>query len=229
MGGTSSSNKKHLNIAAIYRPLYSTAGPQTIAPFLDEFTNWLPGQLVENDNVLILGDFNIHINDQTDEDAGIITDTIEVLGLSQHVEHPTQRLGNTLDLFFTETNGNTQLDSIMEGPFFSDHSAVTLKLQFPRDDIRRSTIMYRSMKNLNPESFANKVNKKTEDSEDLDSLVSSLEAALREILDELAPEITKHVTIRKRTHGLLKKLKLRSMYKGKEERSGESTNKIISG
>ena len=128
---TSSSNKKHLNIIAIYRPLYSTANPQTIASFLDEFTNWLPDQLVENDNVLILGAFNIHINDQTDEDAGIFTDTMEVLGLSQHVEHPTHRLGNTLDLIFTETNGNTQLDSIREGPFFSDHSAVTFKLWFP--------------------------------------------------------------------------------------------------
>ena len=61
---TSSSNKKHLNIIAIYRPLYSTANPQTIAYFIDEFMNWLPDQLVGNDNVLILGDFNIHINDR---------------------------------------------------------------------------------------------------------------------------------------------------------------------
>ena len=115
--------------------------------FIDEFTNWLPDQLVENDNVLILGHFNIHINDQSDEDAGIFTDTMEALGLSQHVEHPTHRLGNTLDSIFTEINGNTQLVLIMEGPFFSDHSAVTFKLQFPRDDIRRSTITYRRMKN----------------------------------------------------------------------------------
>ena len=35
----SSSNKKHLNIIAIYRPPYSTANPQTNASFLDEFTN----------------------------------------------------------------------------------------------------------------------------------------------------------------------------------------------
>ena len=53
-------------------------------------------------------------------------------------------------------------------------------------------------KDENPESFANKVNEKTEDFEDLDSLVSSLEVALRETLDELAPEITKQVTIRKK-------------------------------
>ena len=103
---------------------------------------FIPDQLVENDNVLILGDFNIHINDQTNEDSGIFTDIMEALGLSQHVEHPTHRIGNTLDLIFTETNGNTQLDSIREGPFFPDHSAVTLKLWFPRDDIRRSKIMY---------------------------------------------------------------------------------------
>ena len=73
--------------------------------------------------------------------------------------------------------------------------------------------MYRRMKNLNPELFANKVNKKGEDSEDLESFVSSLEGALRETLDELTPEITKQVTIRKKTtHGSLKKSKLRSMY-----------------
>ena len=83
---------------------------------------------MENDNVLILGNFNIHINDQTDEDANIFSDTMEALWLSQHVEHATHRLGNTLDLIFTETNGNTQLDLIMEEPFFSYHSAVTFKL-----------------------------------------------------------------------------------------------------
>ena len=194
---TSSSNKKHLNVIAIYRPLHSTANQQTIVSFLDEFMNWLPDQLVKNADVLILGDFNIHSNDQTDEDAGTFTDTMEVLGLSQYVGHPMHSLGNTLDLILTGTNGNTQLDAIMEGPFFSDHSAVTFKLQFPRDDIRRSIIKYRRMKNLNLELFANKVNEKTEDSEYLESLVFSLETAPRETLDEPVPKITKQVTIRK--------------------------------
>ena len=64
------------------------------------------------------------------------------------------------------------------------------------------------MKNLNPELFANKVNEKIEDSEDLDSFVSSLEVAVRETLDELEPEITKHVTIRENNPCFTEKIKM---------------------
>ena len=57
----------------------------------------------DHDNkLIILGDFNIHGNDNSDENAIIFMDIIMALGLEQHVYFPTHKAGNTLDLVMTE-------------------------------------------------------------------------------------------------------------------------------
>ena len=56
----------------------------TIAIFIDEFTKWIADQLTSDNNILLLGDFNMHINRiDTDVDIKIFTDTMEALGIQQ--------------------------------------------------------------------------------------------------------------------------------------------------
>ena len=50
------------------------------------------------DNLLILGDFNLHINDLDNPDTGIFLDTVTAMGLNKHVNFATHHLGNILDL-----------------------------------------------------------------------------------------------------------------------------------
>ena len=40
--------------------------------------------VMENKNIIILGDFNMHINNPNDVDANILLDTLEVVGFQQH-------------------------------------------------------------------------------------------------------------------------------------------------
>ena len=54
------------------------------------------------ENAIILGDFNMHIEDPTDNNSKIFVDTMETLGLKQHVVEPTHRKENMLDPIFTE-------------------------------------------------------------------------------------------------------------------------------
>ena len=49
-----------------------------------------------------MGDFNMHINDMSSNDAVIFKDTLTALGLTQHVTTSTHANGNMLDLIFTE-------------------------------------------------------------------------------------------------------------------------------
>ena len=50
----------------IYHPLYSGYNLTTNNMFLDDLTEWLAESLVNDKNIIIMGDFNIHINKRED-------------------------------------------------------------------------------------------------------------------------------------------------------------------
>ena len=54
-------------------------------------------------NLVLLGDFNIHTQDTENPDSITYNDMVEALGLQQHIDKPMHRLGNTLDLIYTES------------------------------------------------------------------------------------------------------------------------------
>ena len=51
--------------------------------------------------MLVLGDFNIHVDVPNDIDAVKFLDLLESLGLKQHVTEATHIFGRTLDLVIT--------------------------------------------------------------------------------------------------------------------------------
>ena len=74
--------KKTIMVITIYHPPYTAKCPCTDAMFLDDFTNWFSERLPDYKNVVITGDFNIHINNQdSDDDALIFVDMITATGL----------------------------------------------------------------------------------------------------------------------------------------------------
>ena len=75
-------------LLAIYHPLYSLVNPVTERMFIDDFTKWICDQLIMSEHgnkLLMLGDSNIHLNDEFDENAGSFMDIIMALGLKQHI------------------------------------------------------------------------------------------------------------------------------------------------
>ena len=79
-------------VLAVYHPPYLDKAPTTNAMFLDEGTDFLAAFLVDHNNIIITGDFNIHVNDTNDPEARIFLDTMEALGLDNHVnlQHTTE-------------------------------------------------------------------------------------------------------------------------------------------
>jgi hypothetical protein len=80
--------------------------------------------------LLILGDFNIHVDVADNLDSIKFLDMLESVGLQQHVKHPTHVGGHTLDLIITR-----QIDRIISvepraDQFLSDHSSTLCFLQW---------------------------------------------------------------------------------------------------
>ena len=109
--------------------------------FIEQFTEWLSDNLATLPNVVITGDFNIHINcKEVDNNAHIFTDTLKALGLQIHNDLPICRLGYTLDLLITEINSQIQIDKCWASPFISDHCTIKASLSISRSDLIKNTL-----------------------------------------------------------------------------------------
>ena len=73
-----------ITILGIYKP---PAGSPV--EFLTELTNWITDVVVQDINLLVVGDFNLHINNEDDENATNLKESMVALGFIQHVTRPT--------------------------------------------------------------------------------------------------------------------------------------------
>ena len=125
-----------LAINAIYRHSYSTKNTVILSTSTEEFSDWVANHLTKHNNIIIGGDFNVHINKASKEDKpGMFLDTMETLGLKQNIHFLTHQLGNTLDMIFTEDGGNIVVLNCTPSPYLSDHSTVDCVLSLPRCNV----------------------------------------------------------------------------------------------
>ena len=107
--------------------------------FLDEIMELLTALIPKYNNLIIMGDFNIHIDDITNLENLIFNDTMEELGLSQQVKTPIQRQGNILDLIYIEDNSQLQYRNCQTCGFISDHAIVTIDMYLHKEKPKPTT------------------------------------------------------------------------------------------
>ena len=110
----------------IYRP--GSSPPSN--SFFDELTNLFETIITMKSDLVIMGDFNIHVDDSSNQYGHRLLDLLDLLGLVQHVDKPTQIRGHTLDLVISRNDmpiSNLSIDP----PFYSDHALVSFSLQLP--------------------------------------------------------------------------------------------------
>ena len=101
---------KVITILAIYHPSLGPAG-NTITRFIDQVGELFQYYLANHKNLVILGDFNIHVHNGSNPDSLVYIDTLAALGLSQHISTPTHKLGGTLDLIYMESLATIELET----------------------------------------------------------------------------------------------------------------------
>ena len=105
----------------------------------------------------------------------------------------THTSGNTLNLIFTEVNG--EIADCIPDSYISDHCNIVCKLILNREDIQRKTTTYRKLTDIDTEEMA-KCIKATPGSEgNLDERVKDFNNALTSSLNAVAPFQTKQITI----------------------------------
>ena len=77
--------------------------------------------LPDNPNNIFVGD--LHVSDDQDMDSAIFNDSIDAMGLYQHVQFQTHRSGNILDLLLSDITQSTGLLTVAV-----DHISLTTEL-----------------------------------------------------------------------------------------------------
>ena len=124
-------------------------------------------------NVIILGDFNLHVNDHNDDHAMSFIKTTQALALEQHVKFPTHTSGNMLDLVFTELFNGLKIQQCTQDDYILDHCIVKCNLTIKRPDITRKVLSYCKLKDINIQHMVNSINLDYDDY--LDGLVEQFD------------------------------------------------------
>ena len=111
-------NHFSFSLIGVYHPPPSATNKTTNQQFIDKLAEILMPIATEQRNVVILGDFNIHVNDQDDLDNILLQDWLEASGLINHVTFPTHISGNTLDLVLTKQQQSLHVLSTQQGISF---------------------------------------------------------------------------------------------------------------
>ncbi|ELT91248.1 hypothetical protein CAPTEDRAFT_214477 [Capitella teleta] len=120
--------------------------------FFDEFDDLLEHLVMNSGQLLIIGDFDIHIDNAECTNSRNFMDLIHSYGLDQHVNTPTHRSGHTLDLAMTlriDPHPHvTALDLTL-----SDHYAIVCFIDIQTPTQTSQPITYRSLKKIDCAQF----------------------------------------------------------------------------
>ena len=219
-----------LRVVIVYRPPYSVKHPVTTSTFITEFSDYLESLVMSSEPLLILGDFNIHMDLPDDTDCKNMSDLLESMGLIQHVQQPTHELGHTLDLIITRISDNIIAGRPYTGELFSDHFPVFCQLKSERPPVAVKHLQFRKIKSIDRDQFSEAICSSQlclEPPDDLDTLVNCYNETLRSVLDTYAPVLSRDIIVRPRRCGLMK---ISGKLNGRDEglkRSGELLDYLL--
>ena len=121
-------------LLGIYHPPPSNRNVHTTENFIDEFLEMFMDLSKKYMSLLIKGYFNIHYYCDYDIISEQFQDSLEAMGLIQHVNFVTHTSGNIIDLVFTEQLSKFKVTKVRKGPTVLDHKMVIWNLNIDKQD-----------------------------------------------------------------------------------------------
>ena len=174
---------KILTILVIYHPPGNTH-----TRLLDEVSLLVQYYMTNHKNLVILGDFNVAVQDLNNPDSIAFYNTMEALGLVQHIDKPTHQLGNTLDHIYTESLDQLGVQHAFIGPYLSDHRLVGIEINVKKHTKHLEDQHRCPLKELDLDTFRNEFRNETViQHSNLDTIWREFDRELTRTLDKLAP------------------------------------------
>src|ERR1043165_9050796 len=178
-----------VTLLSVYRP--GSTPPTGL--FFDEFTSVLESLVTRNSQLLIVGDFNLHLQDLTEPASSRFLDLLSQFGLRQHVNVATHLQGGFLDLIIT--SDNEQIDDLhVHPPTLSDHSFIEFSLPSLHSQPIHSIRKLRGWKSLDRRTLGNAIRNSelmspssTLDALSISQLFDLYSSTMDQLLDTILP------------------------------------------
>ena len=105
-----------------------------------------------NIEIVIAGDFSIHVDNRNDNNARRFSNILDIFSLSQHVNSPTHTSGHFLDMVITR-KGDTLIVLPTPGPLI--HFGLTCTLGVSNLAHEKKIINFQKLKAIDMDDFRN--------------------------------------------------------------------------
>ena len=184
----------------LYRPPETGAA---IGLFFEEFSSLLEEVVVCSEELLIIGDFNFHMDDMADRYAAQFGSLLEVFNLKQHVAVSTHMWsGHILDLVISRKDAEALKvnELVVMEQLISDHKAICFQLNLQKLLNERKSVVSRRLRNFDFEAFNKMIISSglLADVSDLplELLVDRYDNVLHDTMDILAPVKSRTIVLR---------------------------------
>ena len=175
-----------LTLLTVYRPPSGS-----LSLFIEEFSNLLSDTSAQPGDLLISGDFNIHLDNTSSSYTKTFLAILDSCGLVQHVSFPTHVDGHTLDLIISRSSSNLVSSVCHTFPALSDHHAILATLSISHHSRpTRITKSVRSLRSINSTLFSQDILTSTlftAPAQNLTDYLTQFSTVLTSLLDKHAP------------------------------------------
>ncbi len=192
-------SKAHINLLIIYRPPPSTKNKLTADQFFREFGTLLEEVTISPGKLLIMGDFNFHLDDVNNTQARKLCNMLELFNLTQHVREGTHNSGHILDLVITRSSDSIVNRIYNFNPLLSDHEAIMFDLSIEKPPQVTKSITYRCLRKIDFTKFLDDINLSAllnNPATEVGDLCDTYYTELSSILDRHAPLKTRDIVDR---------------------------------
>ncbi|KAK3085690.1 hypothetical protein FSP39_007270 [Pinctada imbricata] len=196
-----------LRVCVVYRPPSSKDNNLSSSNFFEEWLQYLSSQVTSQEELLITGDINFHLDKVTDHMANRFTETLNEFGLKQYVTGPTHIRGHTLDVIICREHNDILRSSPTTCDYFlntvsCDHRGILCEIEIPKPEKIQKTVSFRRYRDIQFVDMHRDIDLLTDKCSKLDNvtqLVHDFNVDIKNILDKHAPLQSKVVTIRPNT------------------------------
>jgi len=121
--------------------------------FVTQFAEFLVSVVMTTEPLVLAGEFNIHVNVKTDNDAANFLDLLSSMGLHQHIDFPSHISGNTLDLLISRTLNSNLIQDVRPGTYFSHHCLALFIINISIPQLSRKKASFGKTKAIDITAF----------------------------------------------------------------------------
>ena len=156
-------NKLSTRVVVVYRPPPSCKNELRYEDFAVEWASYIEQFVEVQEELLIVGDFNIHVDSSNNESQSFL-DILNANGLIQHVKSSTHQKGHILDLVITREHSNLLKRppvvfisgvSDVKSSSSLDHFVVLCYINVNRPKTINKSVKFRAFRNIPVPDYRN--------------------------------------------------------------------------